>query len=100
DRLPVFRMKRGSVSARAVHLQIECVHAIALSLCLAIRAFAAPWIGHHDVVAGLQGRNLVADGAYDTGALVTEHLWKLRGVVGIPSMQIGRTDAAGDDFDE
>src|SRR6185369_2945517 len=93
-------MYGGSVSARAVHLQVECVHAIALSLRPAIRALAAPWIGHHDVVAGLEGRNPVAYGAKDTGTLVAEHLRKLRGIVGIPSMQIGHTHAACDDFDE
>ena len=52
------------------------------------------------MVARLEGRNLVADGADDTGAFVAEHLWKLCRIVSIPPMQVGRTHAAGDDFDE
>jgi GGDEF domain-containing protein len=61
-----------------------------------IRAVLRP----HDMVARLEGRNLVADGADDTGALMTEYLWKFCRIVSIPPMQVGRTHAAGDDFDE
>ena len=52
------------------------------------------------MVARLEGRNLVADGADDTGTFVAEHLWKLCRIVSIAPMQVGRTHAAGDDFDQ
>ena len=41
-----------------------------------------------------------ADRAHDASAFVAEHFGKFGRVISVAAMQIGRTHAAGDDFDQ
>src|SRR6185295_3850071 len=69
-------------------------------LRFAILALAAPGIGHHDVVAGLELCDSSADCAHDAGTFVAEHLGKFGRIVGVTAMHVGRAHAAGHDFDQ
>ncbi len=55
----------------------------------------------HDVVAGRDGRDAVADALDDARAFVSEHGRRIAGRVGAGRrVQVGMTDAAGDEADE
>src|SRR5476649_2623664 len=93
-------MQGRAVGAGAAMFEVVRVQAISLPLRATVRAFTAPRIGHNDMVARPEHGHRTADRTHYTGAFVPEYFRKLRGVVGVPAVQIGRAHAGGDDLDQ
>jgi hypothetical protein len=101
-RLAVARQARGAVGQIALVLLLANGEAEIRARIAAVGAFAAlRREERHHVVAGLDGRDAVADRLDDAGALVPQHRRRVARRVGSGSgEEVGVADAAGNETDE
>src|SRR6185437_11277207 len=99
-RSAVARQQGRTIGASALVLQITGISAIVQPLSPAMRALAAPWVRHDDVVAWRKLAHRAAYGVDHAGALVAKHrrIGADR-VIAVAAVQIGLAHAARDDAD-